>query len=276
MAALSRSLRRLGSTLRPFARITSRSSSALSGVRRVGVCCASSPAPHASLRGERTIGPPRCSSAPRPRAADSSAPPPPLRLTDTQHIDEEDNNASTPFDFSVENWEKVHAILGRYPSNYKKSAIIPLLDLAQRQNDNHLTLAAMKKVAKVVESSDMAVYEVATFYTMFNRTPVGKYFIQLCGTTPCMVNGAEKIRSTIENHLGIHEGETTSDGLFTLREVECLGACCNAPMVQINDDFYENLDEASTVKLLDACAAGEPPVMTYYGRCVMFCSVPVA
>ena len=199
-----------------------------------------------------------------------------MRLTDTQHIDEEDNNASTPFDFSVENWEKVHAILGRYPSNYKKSAIIPLLDLAQRQNDNHLTLAAMKKVAKVVESSDMAVYEVATFYTMFNRTPVGKYFIQLCGTTPCMVNGAEKIRSTIENHLGIHEGETTSDGLFTLREVECLGACCNAPMVQINDDFYENLDEASTVKLLDACAAGEPPVMTYYGRCVMFCSVPVA
>ena len=159
----------------------------------------------------------------------------------------------------------MHAILGRYPSNYKKSAIIPLLDLAQRQNDNHLTLAAMKKVAKVVESSDMAVYEVATFYTMFNRTPVGKYFIQLCGTTPCMVNGAEKIRSTIENHLGIHEGETTADGLFTLREVECLGACCNAPMVQINDDFYENLDEASTIKLLDACAAGEPPVMTYFG-----------
>lgn len=215
--------------------------------------------------------------APTPRAAPHSPslpirttltyrPPPALNPpTPHQHIDEEDNNASTPFDFSVENWEKVHAVLARYPTNYKKSATIPLLDLAQRQNGNHLTLAAMKKVAKILEVPDMAVYEVATFYTMFNRTPVGKYFIQLCGTTPCMVNGAEHISATIQKHLGIGEGETTSDGLFTLREVECLGACCNAPMIQINDDFYENLDEASTIKLLDDCAAGNPPRMTYFG-----------
>ena len=129
-------------------------------------------------------------------------------------------------------------ILSKYPANYAQSAIIPLLDLAQRQCGNFLPVAAMDKVANVCGVPAVRVYEVASFYTMFNRERVGRYFIQLCGTTPCMVNGAVEIKEAICKHLGIEDGETTKDGLFTLKEVECLGACANAPMVQINDDFY--------------------------------------
>ena len=115
----------------------------------------------------------------------------------------------------------------------------------------------------------MRVYEVATFYTMFNREPVGKYFIQLCGTTPCMVCGSEAIKKAIEDHLGIQEGETTKDGLFTLREVECLGACANAPMVQMNDDYYECLTPKSVVELLEACKRGEKHEMGRWGSLPM-------
>merc|ERR1719258_865017 len=110
---------------------------------------------------------------------------------------------------------------------------------------------------------------LATFYTMFNREPVGKYFIQLCGTTPCMVCGSEAIKKAIEDHLGIQEGETTSDGLFTLREVECLGACANAPMVQMNDDYYECLTPKSVVELLEACKRGEKHEMGRWGSLPM-------
>mmetsp|Transcript_18658 Transcript_18658/g.27006 ORF Transcript_18658/g.27006 Transcript_18658/m.27006 type:complete len:115 (+) Transcript_18658:352-696(+) len=110
--------------------------------------------------------------------------------------------------------------------------MIPLLDLTQRLNGGFLTLAAMQKVARVIGCEEMDAYEVASFYTMFNRTRVGKYFIQLCGTTPCMVCGSEEIKKTIEDYLEIEEGESTEDGLFTLREVECLGLCANAPMIQ--------------------------------------------
>lgn len=144
-----------------------------------------------------------------------------------------------------------------------------MLDLAQRQNDNFLTLNAMNKVAELLDMAPMRVYEVATFYTMFNREKVGKYFIQLCGTTPCMICGSEEIKATIEDHLGIQNNETTEDGLFTLREVECLGACSNAPMVQLNDDFYENLTPETTRALLDACAAGTPPPLTKWGSLPM-------
>lgn len=160
-------------------------------------------------------------------------------------------------------------ILGRYPDNYKAAGIIPLLDLAQRQSGGFLPVAAMDKVAKIVDQAPIRVYEVATFYTMFNREKVGKYFIQLCGTTPCMVNGSEDIKKTIEKHLGIKEGETTKDGLFTLREVECLGSCANAPMVQLNDDYYECLTPETTVRLLEACAAGKPPPMGKWGSLPM-------
>ena len=163
----------------------------------------------------------------------------------------------------------MEAILSRYPENYKQAGIIPLLDLAQRQAGGWLPLAAMDKVAKTVGVAPIRVYEVATFYTMFNRTKVGKYFIQLCGTTPCMICGSEEIKRTIEKHLGIKEGETTSDGLFTLREVECLGSCANAPMVQMNDDYYECLTPESTIALLEACKKGGPPKMGKWGSLPM-------
>ncbi|CAM9690108.1 unnamed protein product [Discosporangium mesarthrocarpum] len=123
----------------------------------------------------------------------------------------------------------------------------------------------MDKVAKIVEVNPMAVYEVATFYTMFNREKRGKYFIQLCGTTPCMVCGSEDIKRTIEEELGIKNGGTTKDGMFTLLEVECLGACANAPMVQINDDYYECLTPQTTKELLAACKKDAAPEMGRWG-----------
>lgn len=127
----------------------------------------------------------------------------------------------------------------------------------------------MDKVAKILEVSPIRVYEVASFYTMFNRTKVGKYFIQLCGTTPCMICGSEDIKKTIENHLNIKEGETTADGLFTLREVECMGTCANAPMVQINDDYYECLTPKTMIEILEACKAGKPIPMGKWGSLPM-------
>lgn len=186
-----------------------------------------------------------------------------------QHKDTSDNKESTYFDFTPENYKRVNLVLGRYPANYKQAAIIPLLDLAQRQHGGWLPLAAMDKVASLVGTEGIAVYEVATFYTMFNRTKVGKYFIQLCGTTPCMVCGSEEIKRTIEDYLQIEEGETTEDGMFTLREVECLGSCANAPMVQMNDDYYECLTPATTIELLKACQAGKPPPMGKWGSLPM-------
>lgn len=182
------------------------------------------------------------------------------------HRSNDDNNTvDSPFDFTEENYKIVRTILAKYPQNYKQSGIIPLLDLAQRQCHNFLPVAAMNKVAEIVDVPPVRVYEVASFYTMFNRERVGKYFIQLCGTTPCMVNGSEEVKAAIEKHLGIKEGETTADGMFTLREVECLGACANAPMVQINDDFYECLTPETVVQVLDAFKAGKPIPMTKWG-----------
>ena len=152
------------------------------------------------------------------------------------HRNTEDNNEETHFDFTVENYERVNTILAKYPENYKQSACMPLLDLAQRQNNNFLSLAAMNKVSEIIGVAPIRVYEVATFYTMYNRQKVGKYFIQLCGTTPCQACGSDEIKATIQKHLGLEPGqEHTDDGLFTLREVECLGACVNAPMVQVSN-----------------------------------------
>jgi len=185
------------------------------------------------------------------------------------HKGTDENTEETYFDFTPENHDRAQKILSRYPENYKQAGIIPLLDLAQRQAGGWLPLAAMDKVAKVVGVAPIRVYEVATFYTMFNREKVGKYFIQLCGTTPCMICGSEEIKQTIEKHLGIQEGETTKDGLFTLREVECLGSCANAPMVQMNDDYYECLTPDSTIALLEACKKGQPPKMGKWGSLPM-------
>merc|ERR1719148_475586 len=185
------------------------------------------------------------------------------------HINTPDNTPETYFDFTEENYKMVNKILSKYPANYKQSGIIPLLDLAQRQHGGWLPVAAMNKVASIVEVAPSRVYEVASFYTMFNRQRVGKYFIQLCGTTPCMICGSEDIKQTIEKHLGIKSGETTKDGLFTLLEVECLGACANAPMIQMNDDYYECLTKETTIQLLEACKKGTPPAMGKWGSLPM-------
>ena len=183
----------------------------------------------------------------------------------SSHRVDDNNTADQHFDFNEENYERVRTILAKYPGNYKQSGILPLLDLAQRQVGNFLPLAAMNKVAEICEVPPMRVYEVAAFYTMFNREKVGKYFIQLCGTTPCMVCGSEQVKQTIMDYLHIGDGETTPDGQFTLLEVECLGACVNAPMVQVNDDFYECLTPETTLEMLKACEADEPLPMKTWG-----------
>ena len=174
------------------------------------------------------------------------------------HTPDARNTSSHVFNFTPENEKEISDILTRYPSNYKKSAVIPLLFLAQNQNNNLLTLGAMEKIAEILEIPYMDVYEVATFYSMFNRTPLGKYHLQVCRTTPCMVCGSDEVIKAIENHLGIHVGETTKDNMFTLVEVECLGACVNAPMLQINNAWvYEDLTPENVVKLLDDLRDGK-------------------
>jgi len=171
------------------------------------------------------------------------------------------------FAFSPENADKAKAIMAKYPDGRQASAVLPLLDLAQRQHDNWLPQAAIEHVAEILGMPRIRVLEVATFYTMFNLAPVGKYLLQLCGTTPCWLRGADDVRAAIREECGIGVGETSADGLFTLMEVECLGACVNAPMIQVNDDFYEDLDKASTVKLLKSLKNGEvPPPGSATGR----------
>ncbi|KAK5067877.1 NADH:ubiquinone oxidoreductase 24, partial [Cryomyces antarcticus] len=131
---------------------------------------------------------------------------------------------------------------------------MPLLDLGQRQH-GFTSISVMNEVARILEMPPMRVYEVATFYTMYNRSPVGRYHVQVCTTTPCQLRNSDAVMKAIEDHLGIHPGETTADGLFTFTEVECLGACANAPMLQINDDYYEDLTAETTTTLLKALQA---------------------
>ena len=155
------------------------------------------------------------------------------------------------FSFSAENRKRVRAILAKYPKERKASAVIPLLDLAQRQHDNWIPMKAVEEVARILDMAEIRVLEIATFYTMFNLRPVGRYHIQACGTTPCWLRGSEDVMRCIYDKLGIRSGETSACGRFTLLEVECLGACVNAPMVQINDDYYEDLDYVSMGSLID-------------------------
>jgi NADH dehydrogenase (ubiquinone) flavoprotein 2 len=159
--------------------------------------------------------------------------------THLQHRDTPDNNANIPFDFNDDNKKRITEILKKYPEQYKKGAIMPLLDLGQRQN-GFTSISVMNEVARLLEVPPMRVYEVATFYTMYNRQPVGKYFLQVCTTTPCQLGGcgSTKILNAVKDNLGIQVGETTKDGKFTLVEVECAGACVNAPVMAINDDYY--------------------------------------
>ncbi|EIW85238.1 hypothetical protein CONPUDRAFT_98117 [Coniophora puteana RWD-64-598 SS2] len=176
------------------------------------------------------------------------------------HRDTKYNNPSIPFEFSKENLTKAEEIIAHYPPQYRKAAVIPLLDLGQRQNKGWTSISVMNYVAKLLGMPPMRVYEVATFYTMFNREPIGDNFVQVCTTTPCMLRGSTEILDTVCSHLGdIKPGETTKDGKFTVIEVECQGACSNAPMMVVNDDFYEDLTAASTKKVLDAFAQGQKP-----------------
>jgi len=170
------------------------------------------------------------------------------------------------FAFTPANADKAKAIVAKYPQGRQQSAVMPLLDLAQRQA-GWVPVAAMDEVARILDMPAIRVYEVATFYTMFNLEPVGDYLIQVCTTTPCMLRDSDGVVEACRRHLGIGWDETTPDGKFTLKEVECLGACVNAPMVQINDDYYEDLDADKIVALLEALAKGEtPPIGPQNGR----------
>lgn len=172
------------------------------------------------------------------------------------HRDTPDNNLGIPFELTPENVERAKDIMARYPIQYKKAAVMPILDLAQRQN-GFCSISVMNYVAKFLEMPPMRVYEVATFYTMYNRTPVGKYHVQCCTTTPCQLRGSDEIMETLEKEIGVSPGHTTEDKLFTFSEVECLGACSNAPMLQVNDDYFEDLTPESTKKLIDDLKAGK-------------------
>ncbi len=163
------------------------------------------------------------------------------------------------FAFAPESLDRAKAIIAKYPTGRQASAVMPLLDLAQRQNAGWLPRVAMDYVADMLSMPRIRVYEVATFYTMFNLTPVGRHVVQVCTTTPCWLRGSDDVVKTCETKLGISLGETTDDGQFTLREVECLGACVNAPIVQIGDDFYEDVGPEHMDAILEALKRGEKP-----------------
>jgi len=175
-----------------------------------------------------------------------------------------------PKEFAFRDSAAVKEIIGRYPAGRQQSAVMPLLDLVQDQvgedgaNANPpyggwIPRAAMDEIARILDMPKIKVYEVATFYSMYNLAPVGKYLLQMCTTTPCWLCGSAKIVEATEKNLGIHVGESTKDGLFTLMEVECLGACANAPMIQVNDDFYEDLTPESMTSLLENLKKGTVP-----------------
>ena len=162
------------------------------------------------------------------------------------------------FEFSDENLKKAEEILSRYPKENKKSAVMPFLYLAQKQNNNWIPLCAMKYIANLLSMPYISVYEVATFYTMYNLAPVGKHFIQVCTTTPCLIRGADKIVKLCKEKISSSENELSKKGSCSWMEVECLGACVNGPMIQVNDDYYEDLDEKNTVEILDSLINDKP------------------
>lgn len=163
-----------------------------------------------------------------------------------------------PFSFSAENAEKATAILAKYPQDRRRSAVMPLLYLAQAQNDGWVSREAIETIAGMLSLPKIQVLEVATFYTMYNLKPIGRHHVQLCGTTPCWLRGSDAVMQACKD-FGLEKGKSTADGLFHLTEVECLGACCNAPMVQINDDFYEDLDHERMTAILKTLKEGGAP-----------------
>jgi NADH-quinone oxidoreductase E subunit len=163
------------------------------------------------------------------------------------------------FEWTPQNLEIAKGFVAQYPQGRQASAVIACLDLAQRQSGGWLPRVAMDYVAKFLDMAPIRVYEIATFYTMFSLKPRGKYLLQVCTTTPCWLRGSDAVMKACREVTGVGPGEVSADGLFSTMEVECLGACVNAPMIQINDDFYEDLDEASTKKVLEAFKRGETP-----------------
>ena len=171
------------------------------------------------------------------------------------------------FEFNSKSLEAAKAIVLKYPDDKQQSAVMALLYIAQKQNDNWIPLAAMKYIAKFLDMPYIKVYEVATFYTMYNLAPVGKYFVQVCTTTPCMIRGAYKLVDACKEKISKKENQLSDNNSCSWMEVECLGACVNAPMMQINDDYYEDLDKEKTLKILDQILNGEKPKPgSYRGR----------
>jgi NADH-quinone oxidoreductase E subunit len=170
-------------------------------------------------------------------------------------------NQPASFAFTPQNLERAKWHMAKYPPGRQASAVLALLDLAQRQSGGWLPRPAMDHVAGILDMAPIRVYEVATFYTMFNLQPAGKYHLQVCRTTPCWLRGADDLTEACKRKLGIGLKGRTADGKFSLIEVECVGACVNAPVVQINDDLYEDLDVKKLEALLDALARGEKPKM---------------
>ncbi len=177
------------------------------------------------------------------------------------------NDQPKDFKFNDQNLKLVEEILKRYPKKNKRSAVMPLLYLAQRQNENWIPLAAMKYIAKLLSIPYISVYEVSTFYTMYNLAPVGKHFVQVCTTTPCLIRGADKIVKLCKEKISPNENEISKNGNCSWTEVECLGACVNAPMIQVNENYYEDLDEKSTSEILDSLLKDKPAKSgSYRGR----------
>ena len=168
-------------------------------------------------------------------------------------------NQPTSFEFNEKNLEAAKKVISNYPNGKQQSAVMALLYIAQRQNNNWIPLSAMKYIAKFLDMPYIKVYEVATFYTMYNLAPVGDYFFQVCTTTPCMLRGAYKLIDVCKKKISEKENEIPKDGKISWIEVECLGACVNAPMMQINNDYYEDLDKEKTLEILDKILNGETP-----------------
>ena len=177
------------------------------------------------------------------------------------------SNQPNSFKFSKENEAEIKRVIAKYPKGRQASAVMPLLDLAQRQHENWIPMKAIELIASKLDMAEIRVLEVATFYTMFNLKPVGQFFLQACTTTPCWLRGSDEMMRAIKDRYNISSGETSACERFSLLEVECLGACVNAPILQVNDDFYEDLDYQTTSDLLESLEAGAPlPVGSVLGR----------
>jgi len=171
------------------------------------------------------------------------------------------------FKFNDQSLKAAEIAISNYPKNKEQSAVMSLLYIAQKQNNNWIPLAAMKLIAKILNMPYIKVYEVATFYTMYNLTPVGEYFFQVCTTTPCMIRGAYKLVDVCKKKISENESKISKDGKSSWLEVECLGACVNAPMIQINQDYFEDLDTEKLEKIIDKISNNEKPNPgSYRGR----------